>query len=237
MRAVVLAGGKGSRLLPYTVAIPKPLVPIGEIPIIDIILTQLKRFGFTEVTISVGHLAAVVMAYLGTGDRYGLTLSYVHESFPLGTAGPLTLIDDLPEHFLLLNGDVLTDLDMSKFLEWHIAQGVDISISGYRKKVSIDLGVLKSVDSRLTDYVEKPEEWFDVSMGLYAMSRSVLEHIPRNTRFDFPDLIQAHLRIRRPVAVYPFDGLWLDIGRPADYEESQRTFAAARDRLLPESLG
>ena len=233
MNAVILAGGKGARLLPYTTAIPKPLVPIGDSPVIDILLKQLKHFGFEDITVSTGHLAAIVIAYLGDGKRYGLNICYVQESKPLGTVGPLNLIDDLPEDFLLMNGDVLTDLDMQKFFAWHREQDADVTIAAYKKKVSIDLGVIKSKNNRVTQYIEKPEEWFEVSMGVYGLRKSVINHIPKDTYFDFPTLIQDLLKAKRTVAIYPFDGLWLDIGRPSDFDEAQQIFSSSRKRFLP----
>ena len=233
MKAVILAGGKGTRLLPYTTAIPKPLVPIGELPVVDILLHQLKHYGFHDITVSTGHLAAVVMAYLGDGKRFGVDIHYIQETTPLGTVGPLTLIEDLPENFLLMNGDVLTDLDMRKFFDWHREQNADVTIAAYKKKVSIDLGVIKSSENRVTQYIEKPAEWFEVSMGIYGLRKSVLAHVPKNAYFDFPTLIQALLKAAQPVAIYPFDGLWLDIGRPADFEEAQNIFSASRRRFIP----
>jgi NDP-sugar pyrophosphorylase family protein len=233
MKAVILAGGKGTRLYPYTVSLPKPLVPIGEKPIIEIMLRQLHRAGVREVTVSVGHLAELMMSFLGNGSQFDLDIRYVREDQPLGTVGPLRLVEDLPENFLLMNGDVLTDLSYANLFEGHVQSGARVSISAYRKKVNIDLGVLISTEGRVTDYVEKPTYTYDVSMGVYAMHRSVLSHIPVGTYFDFPMLIHALLKAGEFVRPVPFDGIWLDIGRPADYEEAQKTFADLGDRILP----
>jgi NDP-sugar pyrophosphorylase family protein len=234
MRAFILAGGKGTRLYPYTVTFPKPLVPIGDMPIIEIMLRQLSAAGVTDVSISVGHLAELLEAYLRDGAKLGVQIRYVREDKPLGTIGPLTLVTDLPEHFLLMNGDVLTDLDYSSFYRSHVESGALVSISTYRKKVPIDLGVLVSEGGRVVDYLEKPTYTYDVSMGVYALSRDVLQHIPRGEYFDFPSLIKVLLARRQPVRAAFFDGIWLDIGRPTDYQEAQETFSALRDRLLPQ---
>ena len=234
MRAVILAGGKGTRLYPYTVSLPKPLVPIGEKPIVEIMLRQLKRAGVTDVTISVGHLAELMMSFLGDGKQFGLSVGYVREDKPLGTVGPLRLISDLPENFLLMNGDVLTDLDYAGLYAGHVASGAAVSISTYHKKVNVDLGVLISKDGRVTEYVEKPTYVYDVSMGVYALNKSVLSRIPVDEYFDFPMLIHSLLASGDPVRSVHFDGIWLDIGRPADYEEAQRTFAELGGRILPE---
>ncbi len=178
MKAVILAGGKGTRLYPYTVSLPKPLVPIGEKPIIEIMLRQLHRAGVRDVTISVGHLAELMMSFLGDGSQFDLDIRYVREDQPLGTVGPLRLVENLPENFLLMNGDVLTNLSYAELFRSHVESGARISISAFRKKVNIDLGVLVSTDGRVTDYVENPTYTYDVSMGVYAINRSVLSLIP-----------------------------------------------------------
>jgi NDP-sugar pyrophosphorylase family protein len=234
MKAFILAGGKGTRLYPYTVTFPKPLVPIGDKPIIEIMLRQLKAAGVTEISISVGHLAELLMAYLGDGSKLGVRIRYVREDKPLGTIGPLALVGDLPENFLLMNGDVLTDLDYAQLYRSHVEAGALVSISTYRKKVSIDLGVLVSERGAVTDYLEKPTYTYDVSMGVYVLNRAVLEHIPAGEYFDFPSLIKTLLAKKLLVRTVPFDGIWLDIGRPSDYQEAQETFGTLRSKLLPE---
>ncbi|HVW29344.1 MAG TPA: sugar phosphate nucleotidyltransferase [Polyangiaceae bacterium] len=233
MKAVILAGGKGTRLYPYTVSLPKPLVPIGEKPIIEIMLRQLHRAGVRDVTVSVGHLAEIMISFLGDGSQFDMNIEYVREDEPLGTVGPLRLVKDLPENFLLMNGDVLTNLSYENLFESHVASGARISISAYKKKVNIDLGVLVSSSGRVTEYLEKPTYTYDVSMGVYAMNRSVLSHIPEGRYFDFPMLIHALLSAGELVRTFPFDGVWFDIGRPADYEEAQKTFAELGERILP----
>jgi NDP-mannose synthase len=234
MKAVILAGGKGTRLYPYTVSLPKPLVPIGEKPIVEIMLRQLRHAGVREVTVSVGHLAELMMSFLGDGKQLDLAIDYVREDKPLGTVGPLRLVKDLPENFLLMNGDVLTDLDYASLFAGHVASGARVSISTYHKKVNVDLGVLVSDKGRVKEYVEKPTYVYDVSMGVYVMNKSVLERIPVDEYFDFPMLIHALLAAGEYVRAVPFSGIWLDIGRPSDYEEAQKTFADQSSRLLPE---
>ncbi|HEY2408462.1 MAG TPA: sugar phosphate nucleotidyltransferase [Polyangiaceae bacterium] len=235
MKAIILAGGKGTRLYPYTVTFPKPLVPIGDKPIIEIVLKQLARAGVTEATVSVGHLAELMIAFLGDGQRLGLPVRYVREDKPLGTIGPLKLVESLPENFLLMNGDVLTDLDYANFFREHVASGARVSISAFKKKVNVDLGVLVSEPSgKVTDYIEKPTYSYDVSMGVYALNKTVLQHIPDQQYFDFPMLIKVLLAQGEPVRAVPFEGIWLDIGRPSDYEDAQNTFQALRERILPD---
>jgi len=233
MRAILLAGGKGTRLYPYTVALPKPLVPIDEMPIIEVLLRQLRYYDVTEVTVSIGHQAEILTAVLGNGSKFGVRLDYVREDSPLGTVGPLKLIPDLPEQFLLMNGDVLTDLDYTRFFKDHLRSDAEVSIATFRKVVSIDLGVLKSEERRVVDYIEKPNLPYQISMGVYSIRRTALDLVPESRPFDFPALIQALLAANRKVQTYPFDGIWLDIGRPSDYEEAQNTFRNLKHRLLP----
>jgi NDP-sugar pyrophosphorylase family protein len=235
MKVIILAGGKGTRLAPYTITFPKPLVPIGDMPIVEVMLRQLKRAGAMDVTVSVGHLAELLMAFLGDGQKLGLKIGYVREDEPLGTVGPLCLVENLPDTFLLMNGDVLTDLDYRQLYEGHAKSGALVSISTFKKKVNVDLGVLLSnADGRVTEYVEKPTYEYDVSMGVYVLSREVLKYIPRGQYFDFPMLIQALLERGEFVRSVPFGGTWLDIGRPSDYEAAQRTFEALRAQILPD---
>lgn len=235
MRAILLAGGKGTRLHPYTVALPKPLVPIDDLPIIEVLLRQLKYYDITDVTVSIGHLAEILTAFLGDGSKFGLHIDYVREDFPLGTVGPLQLVRDLPEQFLLMNGDVLTDLDYARFFQDHLQSDGEVTIAAFQKVVNIDLGVIQSEQRQVVDYVEKPRIPYEVSMGVYAIRRSALDLLPKNKYFDFPMLIKALLAAGRKVRVHPFAGIWLDIGRPSDYEEAQATFRNLKDRLLPGS--
>jgi NDP-sugar pyrophosphorylase family protein len=234
MKAVILAGGKGTRLYPYTTVFPKPLVPVDDMPIIEIMIRQLKERGVNSVTVSVGHLAELIIAFLGKGEKFGIPIEYVSEDKPMGTVAPLTLIGDLPEDFLLMNGDVLTNLNYRDLFEFHVANKSALTIATYLKKVEIDLGVLIA-DGRglLTDYIEKPAHEFKVSMGIYVFNKSVIQHIPKNVYYDFPTLVKALLERGIKVMSYPFNDIWLDIGRPADYDEAQKIFRSVRDKLLP----
>lgn len=232
MRAIILAGGKGTRLAPYTVAFPKPLMPVGDQPILEIVVRQLRHAGFTRITMAVGHLAGLLQAYFGDGARFGVRIDYSLEEKPLGTAGPLRLLGDLDEQFLVMNGDLLTDLDYGDLMRVHREQGNDATIGVYQKKVKIDLGVLESdPDGRIVSYNEKPTLNYEVSMGVYAFSRAVLQYVPEGY-FDFPDLVLELIRRGRPIRGYRFDGLWLDIGRQDDYAKAIETFEAERGRFL-----
>lgn len=233
MRAVILAGGKGTRLRPYTTLIPKPLVPLGgKYSILEIIIMQLARSGFTHITLAVNHLSQLIMAYFGDGARFGVRLDYSVEEGELSTIGPLTLVDDLPENFLVMNGDILCDLDYRSFLESHVQAGSRISVSAYHRQVKIDFGVLRyDAEGHLTDFQEKPSYDFDVSMGIYSINRSVIDALPRGTRYGFDNLMLDELAKEQRIDIRLFSGYWLDIGRPDDYEYADENFAELSVKL------
>jgi NDP-mannose synthase len=220
-RAVILAGGKGSRLAPYTTVIPKPLMPIGDRAILDVILRQLQEKGFTDVTLAVGYLAHLIKAVFGDGSAFGVNIDYHEEKTPLGTAGALATIDNLEEPFLVMNGDVLTSLDYRTFYDTHLAQRNALTIATHRRTVKTEYGVLhldeqSGATRRVVGYEEKPEFRYVVSMGIYVVDPGVLELIEPEA-LDFPDLVQRLLDDGRQVGSYLYDGYWLDIGRHDDY--------------------
>jgi len=224
---VILAGGKGTRLRPYTASFPKPLVPIGNMPILEIILRQLIAQGFANVTLTLGHLAELIRAYCNhhkiITDR--LNISYVDEEQPTGTAGSLAAVDGLNDTFLVMNGDVLTDLDFNALIEAHKSSGAVLTIAAHYQEVKIDLGVLTvGVDDELLGYVEKPRMNYEVSMGVYVYEPSVLNYIKADEYLDFPDLIELLLEAGEPVQVYHNEAFWLDIGHPDDYAKAQEIF-------------
>ncbi len=227
MRAIILAGGKGTRLRPYTTLIPKPLVPLGgKYSILEIVLMQLSHFGFTHVTLAVNHLSHLIMAYFGDGARFGVHIDYSLEEQELSTIGPLTLIDDLPENFLVMNGDILTNLNYKTFLENHILRNSRISVAAYPRQVHIDFGVLDyNIDSgELLNFQEKPCFDFKVSMGVYCVSRNVVASLPRGVKYGFDDLMHDGLLNNDGIFIESFSGYWLDIGRPDDYQYADENF-------------
>ncbi len=234
MKAVVLAGGKGSRLKPYTALIPKPLMPIGEHTIVEILLRQLAHAGVTDVVLCVGHQAALIEAVLGDGKRYGLNIGYHREEQPLGTVGPLRAIaDQLPEHFLVMNGDILCDIDFATLHAQAVGGESPLTVSVCERASKIDLGVLDLDEAgRVTAFREKPTYTFWVSMGIYAMKRDVLAFIPEGRAFGFDDLMHAMIAAERPIQTYRFRGHWLDIGRSDDFAEAQEEFERNRERYL-----
>jgi NDP-sugar pyrophosphorylase family protein len=234
MKAIILAGGKGRRLAPYTAVLPKPLMPIGDIPILEVVVRQLKHAGVEEITMAVGYLAELLMAYFGDGSKFGLPIRYSREERPLGTAGPLGLISDLDEPFWVMNGDLLTTLDYRAMWETHHARNAVGTLATFQRTVNIDLGVIET-DSRglVTGYIEKPAYHYNVSTGIYIFDPLVLEYIPPQERMDLPDLVLKLLADDRPIATFAFDGYWLDIGRHDDYQEAVSVFEQNRDQFLP----
>lgn len=235
IQAVILAGGRGTRLRPYTVSIPKPLVPLGDEPIIEILLRQLEAAGIRRLHLALGHLASLLKAYfeqMNVGAR--LELSYSVERMPLGTIGPVKLIDGLADTFLVLNGDVLTTMSFGDLLEYHRRQGCIATLAVHRSKVPIDYGIVEvSADSRIVGHREKPTLEVEVGMGVYVFERRVLDFVPAEQKFDIPDLIRALIAAGEPIAAYRSEDYWMDIGRPDDYEIAYRDYTAAPERFVP----
>jgi NDP-mannose synthase len=234
MRAIILAGGRGTRLRPFTASFPKPLVPVGDTPVVELLIRSLLRHGIYDVTLSLGHLAELVQAYFQHRQRLltKLNLSYVLEEQPSGTAGSLARVEGLNDTFLVMNGDLLTDLNFNNLVRFHHENGAALTIATRRRNVKIDFGVLKFDDAcRITDYVEKPEHFYDVSMGVYVYEPSVLRYIVAGEYLDFPDLVLRLLANGQRVCAYATDCLWLDIGRADDYERAQEMLEAHKDRF------
>lgn len=238
MHAVILAGGRGTRLRPYTTAIPKPLVPVGDrYSILEIILMQLARQGFTSVTLAIGHFGYLIRSYVGDGSRWGLSVTYVDEEAPLGTIGPLLpVLESLPEHFLVMNGDVLTDLDFGEVLRGHVASGAPLTVATFDRRVHIDFGVLTVEGESIIGFREKPTLPYEVSMGVYGMSRATLGRYQPGLPFGFDELVLDLLDRGEPPRAHPFDGYWLDIGRPEDYDRANADFEVLQPALLPMPL-
>lgn len=235
-RAVILAGGLGTRLRPYTVVLPKPLMPIGDYPILEVIIRQLAGCGFDHITLAVNHQAELFRAFFADGSKWGVRIDYSLENTPLSTMGPIRLIDDLPDNFLVMNGDVLTDLDFAGFHDAHVKSNDIFSISSYCRKHLIDYGVLEVGSNRvLTGFVEKPQRHFEVSMGIYMMSRDALQYIPEDKPYGFDHLMHDILvSSNHSVAVREHNGVWLDIGRPDDYQEAIDCFAELKQKIIDE---
>jgi NDP-sugar pyrophosphorylase family protein len=217
--------------------LPKPLMPVGDRPVLDIVLRQLKAAGTEHVTIATGYLAELIEAFCGDGRAYGLKITYFREREPLGTVGSLATIDDLDEPFMVMNGDVLTDMSYEALMTDHREKGAAATIATTSRTVEVTLGVMHFQDvrddARVTDYTEKPTLYYEASMGVYAFDPRVLAHIEPNVRLDFPDLILRLIAANEHVSAYRPDSYWLDLGRHDDYETAMGEFEAMKDRLLP----
>ncbi len=233
MMAVILAGGKGTRLRPFTMTIPKPLLPLGDVPILELVLRQLAQAGFKRVIVTLGHMAHLFTAAIGDGSRFGLSIEYCPEEEPLGTAGPLRLVRDPQREMLVMNGDILTTLDYGLLLEHHRRTVAMATIGLHKRQVRIDYGVVETTaDGALGRYIEKPVIDYHVSMGVNVVSRRALELIPAGQKYDMPQLMQALLDAGERVSCYATDCYWQDIGRFDDYQQASADFSTDPERFL-----
>jgi NDP-sugar pyrophosphorylase family protein len=226
MRAVILAGGLGMRLRPYTAILPKPLVPVGDRPILEHILRRLSACGVTEVDLCIGHLGELIQVYFsqGTSLPEGLELRWHWEDEPLGTAGAVAVVPDLDDTFIAMNGDVLTTLDYRLLVEHHRRAAATLTVAMHAKRVDMDLGVIESDDGLITGYREKPTLHYDVSMGIYVYEPRALEFLPKGP-CQFPDLVLRLLEAGERVAAYRSDAEWYDIGTFTEYERATQDVA------------
>ncbi|MEB3287393.1 MAG: nucleotidyltransferase family protein [Vampirovibrionales bacterium] len=235
-RAVILAGGQGTRLRPYTTLLPKALVPLDDMPVLELVLRQLKHYGFTDITLTVGHLAELLEAYFGNGERLGVRITYAREDQPLGTSGPLKKLHDLPEHFLVMNADIVSDIDYRALFEAHLSCEKPLAtLATYQRTSKIDFGIIEydAKTCQVEAFVEKPTLFHNVCMGINVFSREILSHIPDDTFFGFDMLVKSLLEKQAPFQTFPFDGYWLDIGRVDDYETAVNDFQKMKSQLLP----
>lgn len=236
MQALVLAGGKGTRLKPYTTVLPKPLMPVGDYPVLEIVLRQLRHAEVRRVILAIGYMSHLFEALFETGSRLGLEISYSVETEELGTAGPISLVlDQLEEDFLVLNGDLLTTLDFRRLFSYHKESGASATIGAYRREVKIDFGVLETGEGdSLLGYKEKPVFQFDVSMGVNALNKErVKPYLTPGRRLDIPDLMMELVKDGHAVLCYREPCFWLDIGRIEDYQTALEIFESRSSEFLP----
>jgi len=232
-RAIILAGGRGTRLRPYTVVLPKPLMPIGEYPILEVIVRQLAYFNFSHITMAVNHQADIIKAFFGNGKKWGIKIDYSLEDKPLSTMGPLRLIPDLPDDFLIMNGDILTDINFSGLYDFHIKHNNIFTISSYQRHQKSEFGVLEiDNNGKLYGFKEKPVTIYDVSMGIYMASRRILDYIPKDVQYGFDHLMLDLIKNGSPASAKRHDGYWLDIGRQDDYSQAIEEFDKLKDLFL-----
>lgn len=224
MQAVILAGGKGARLYPYTAVLPKPLVPIGDMPILEIVLRQLKYFGYTRATIAVGHLASLIKAVFNDGHSLGLRIDYSLEKKPLGTVGPITLVKNLEKDFLMMNGDILTSADFARMMRVHERKKALLTVGACTCQQNIKSGVLEISQGEVKRYTEKPSVSYDISAGIYVLNRGVLKYLVKNEYQDIPGLVNLLLKAGEKIAAYRIRGLWFDLGNPEDYQKTIKEF-------------
>jgi NDP-sugar pyrophosphorylase family protein len=233
MKVIILAGGEGKRLEPYTVVLPKPLLPVGGYPILEIIIRQLKSYDLEDITLAVGYLGNLIQSFCNNGQKWGVKIDYNFENKPLGTVGSLSSIKGLDKTFLVMNGDLLTTFDFSKFIKYHQEKRNIATIAATKRKLSVDYGVLESnQENVLTKYDEKPDLNYRVSMGIYLFEPEILKYIPKGERLDFPELMNILLKNGEKVSVYESDDFWLDLGRPEDYKKGIEEFEKIKDKLF-----
>ncbi len=226
MQAIILAGGRGTRLAPYTTVLPKPLLPVGELPILELIIRQLRASGFQRVEMATGYLSGLIEAYFGNGSRWGIEIRYHIEESRAGTAGPLFLMRDvLEETFLIMNGDVLTDLDFGALLAQHRESGALLTVATCQRDVTLPLGaIIRVPDGRISDYIEKPTYHFECSAGIYAADKAIVSLIEPGHPVDLPDLVRILIAQDKHIEPFPIPGFWLDIGTPEDYRLANEQF-------------
>jgi NDP-sugar pyrophosphorylase family protein len=222
MKAVIQAGGKGTRLRPYTMILPKPLMPVGSKPVLDLLLKWLRRNGTHDVYITTGYLGHLIRSVCGDGRQWDLRITYTEESEPLGTIGSLSLLhNELDSRFLVINGDVLTDLSLNAFTSCHREHGGLLTIATSRRTFRIDFGIIEDAAGTVVRFKEKPNLTHLVSMGIYCMEPEVLTYIPSGIGYGFDDLMFGLLGRGVPVHTYLHSGLWLDVGRVEDFHKAQ----------------
>jgi len=225
MRAVILAGGKGTRLKPYTITLPKPLVPVVDKPILELIINNLEKQGITELDVCVNHMGHLIESYFGDGTAYGVHINYSYENTPLGTVAPIKLIKDLPDNFIVMNGDVLTDLAFKTLFEEHLTNGAILTIATFQREEEIDYGVIRyDQNCTVNEFLEKPKYHWDVSMGVYVFNKRIFDYVPDNTYYGFDTLMNSLINNGEIVKVHPHSGYWMDIGRPSDYEQANNDY-------------
>ena len=231
---VIQAGGQGARLRPYTAILPKPLMPVDDMPILEIVVRQLAYYGFNDLYITTGHLAHLIESFFGDGSHWNTCIRYVREDQPLGTIGPVRKLPRFEQSFIVMNGDLLTDIDYRALYDYHQAHDNLVTVAVHRGEIPVSLGVIEfNDDKRIVNFQEKPSLYFWGSMGIYVFSAELWDLIPPNTYYGFDSLMADMLARNHKAEVFPWQGLWLDLGRPEDYERATDDFLQYRARFLP----
>jgi mannose-1-phosphate guanylyltransferase len=222
MKVVIQSGGKGTRLRPYTTVLPKPLMPVGAKPVLELLLTWLRRNDMRDICITTGHLGHLIRSFCGDGRNWDMRITYTEETEPLGTLGALSLLrDQLDSTFMVINGDILTDLNLNAFVGFHRQHGGPLTVATARRSVRIDFGIIEDNAGRVMRFKEKPVLTHIVSTGIYCMQPSIIDLIPPGVPFGFDNLMHCMLTREVPVRTFLHNGLWLDIGRIEDFQKAQ----------------
>ncbi|WP_067624153.1 sugar phosphate nucleotidyltransferase [Alicyclobacillus acidiphilus] len=235
MEAIIVTGGKGLRMAPFTKVLPKGLLPIDDRPILEIIVQQLKNYGYKTIHMACGYLASLIQAYFQDGKEFGVNIDYFVEPKPLGTAGPIKKVrlqSDQP--VLVINCDILTTLNFREMMDFHKAGSSLLTIASQKKSVAIEFGVLQTNGPRVDQFVEKPTQSASVSMGIYIMDPAIVDFIPDDTYYDMSDLIVQLLTLGQEIRHFENESFWLDIGRPDDFAKAGEMFPRIKDQLLKE---
>ncbi|KAF2989734.1 sugar phosphate nucleotidyltransferase [Methylocystis sp. MJC1] len=237
-QAVVMAGGKGTRLYPYSAHFPKPLIPLGDMPILELLLRRLKFAGVADIVLAVGHLRHLIEAYFGDGASLGVNIRYKGEDYPLGTAGALgAIVDELDGDFFVTNGDLLTTLDLDGMVRQHRETGADASVGVFQRNVKHEFGLVEvDGERRMIAYYEKPQDSYLISMGIYILNaNAVRPHLQANEHLDMPQLLLRMQMAGKDIRCFQDDCVWLDIGRPDDFALAQKMFEKDRQLFLGSS--
>ena len=231
MKAIILAGGLGQRLKPFTEILPKPLLPIdGEQTVLEIQISRLKKHGFTDIYIATNYMAEMIESYMGNGTKYGVNLTFSKEPIPLGTCGPIGLLQNtLTDPFLVMNGDIITNLNFSKFYDFGIEADSKLVVCTKELTQPFDFGNVITRNNKIISIEEKPNLKFIVVAGIYVMKPSIFQYLPNNKYFGFDDLMKIMLSKSDPISSYLMDDYWIDVGRYEDFDQARKDIKQLKD--------
>jgi NDP-mannose synthase len=222
MKAVLMVGGKGTRLRPYSYVMPKPMVPVGKYPVLELAVRQLKKNGFDEAIFSLGYMGHIIRNHFQSGEKFGIKITYSEEKEPLGTAGHLSLVrSQLKDTFLVMNGDILAAVNFKDLIERHKKSGAIVTAVLQKQRNTLEYGVVNTDENGMVlAYIEKPTQEHNATIGMYIMEPGVLDYIDDGKRLDMPDLITKLVNAKRKVNSYQLEGTWLHLSKPGDVEKA-----------------
>jgi len=220
LTAVVMAGGKGERLRPFTEEVPKPMLPIDNKPILEHMIGQLKKHGISNVFISAHYKSEIISDHFGDGKEFGVDIKYIHEAKPLGTAGSLGALARPDKQVLIVNGDILTGIDFRAFFEFHRIHKAVMTVGVRKYEIKIPFGVVELEDILITDIIEKPDRSVVINAGIYLLEPEAFEYLKTGEYFEMPELVQSLIKAKKKVISFPVQEYWLDVGKPSDYHRA-----------------